>query len=139
MNNKKFTLKELVWYGFNYVSSITFTLVFYTLIWGKSGSQSKNVGINLIWIMAIVGVVATACAMCFAKLTKVHKVTNGGAYSYTRTQFGKFMGWAILFLQYMSLPISIVSQIISMVSANFVNPDSFLYVGGLKNNHFNLF
>ncbi len=130
MSSKKFTLKELIWYGFNYMVGITFTAVFATLLWGKDASGNPTgIGINLLWIMALGGLVATGCAMCFAKLSKIHNADNGAAYIYTRTQLGKFMGWAISFLQYMSMPIIVVSQITSMVRINFVDSTSFLYVG----------
>ena len=125
MSSQKFTLRELVWYGFNYMVGVTFTAVFYSLVWGSKDA----IGINLLWVMALGGLVATGCAMCFAKLSKIHNADNGAAYIYTRTQLGKFMGWVISFLQYMCLPIIVVSQIMSMVRINFNSPGTFLFLG----------
>ncbi len=134
MSSKKFTLRELIWYGFNYMVGVTFTAVFASLVWGKDKIVDgkiihTGVGIHLLWIMALGGLVATGCAMCFAKLSRIHNADNGAAYIYTRTQLGKFMGWAISFLQYMCMPIIVISQITSMVRINFVDPTSILYVG----------
>ncbi len=138
MSSKKFTLRELVWYGFNYMVGITFTAAFSTFIWGvdKSG-KNQGIGIHLLWIMALGGLVATGCAMCFAKLSKIHNTNNGAAYIYTRTQLGKFMGWFISFLQYMGMPITVISRITSMVRINFIDPHSFIFLGGILGNSTN--
>ncbi len=143
MSSKKFTLRELIWYGFNYMVGITFTAVFYKLVWGEKTLDSGKVivygvGIHLLWIMALGGIVATGCAMCFAKLSRIHNADNGAAYIYTRTQLGKFMGWAISFLQYMCMPVIVISQITSMVRINFVDKTSILYVGGALGHATNL-
>ncbi|MDQ7983286.1 MAG: APC family permease [Spiroplasma sp.] len=122
--SNKLSLPELVWFGFNYTAGISFTAVFATLLYGKTGI---TLGTHMIWIFLVEGLIAGTCAWAFARLSQVHAATNGAAYIYTRSSYGRFWGWLIAFVQYSTLPVVVTSQIISMIRINFTDPSSFLY------------
>jgi amino acid transporter len=66
------------------------------------------------------GVVASVCAYAFAKLSRYHKQDeNGGAYIFARSAFGRFVGFLILFLNYIVMPMVLANQILMFVKANF--------------------
>lgn len=122
--SEKLTLGELVWFGFNYTAGITFTAVFGTFIYGQVGA---NLGTHMIWIFLVEGLIAGTCAWAFARLSRVHPESNGAAYIYTRTNYGRFWGWLVAFIQYSTLPVIITAQVISMIRINFTDPNSFFY------------
>lgn len=122
--SNKLSLGELVWFGFNYTAGISFTAVFGTLLYGKTGVA---LGTHMIWIFLVEGLIAGTCAWAFARLSRVHPGTNGAAYIYTRSSYGRFWGWLIAFVQYSTLPVIVTSQIVSMIRINFTDPNSFLY------------
>lgn len=116
----RLSLSEIVWYGFNYTAGISFTAVFAALLYGQIGA---NLGTHMIWIFLIEGLIAGTCAWAFARLSRVHPASNGAAYIYTRSAYGRFWGWMIAFIQYSTLPVIVTAQIISMIRINFNNPD----------------
>jgi amino acid transporter len=66
------------------------------------------------------GVIASICAYAFAKLSRYHKQDdNGGAYIFARSAFGRFVGFLILFLNYIIMPMVLSNQILMFVKANF--------------------
>lgn len=119
-SSDKLSLPELVWFGFNYTVGVSFTAVFATLIYGQVGA---NLGTHMIWIFLIEGLIAGTCAWAFARLSRVHPGSNGAAYIYTRSTYGRFWGWLIAFIQYSTLPVIITAQIVSMIRINFTNGD----------------
>lgn len=121
--NHKWTLSELVWFGFNYTVGITFTANFAVLI----NKDSLNLGSHMIWIFLVEGLIAGTCAWAFSRLSRVHPGNNGAAYIYVRSSYGRFWGWLISFLQYATLPVIVSSQIVSMIRINFTDQTSFLY------------
>ena len=123
---KKFSLQELVWLGFNYTCGIAFTSVYATIMISSEKHDGLFLGMHMIWIFLIEGLVAGTCAWAFNKLSRVHPAGNGAAYIYVRSNFGKFWGWFISFLQYTTLPIIVTSQIVSMIRLNFVGSGTFL-------------
>ncbi|MGL5268863.1 MAG: APC family permease [Spiroplasma sp.] len=124
-SSEKLSLSEIVWFGFNYTVSVSFTAVFAALLYSQVGS---NLGTHMIWIFLIEGLIAGTCAWAFARLSRVHPSSNGAAYIYTRSTYGRFWGWLIAFVQYSTLPVIITAQIISMIRINFNNPNlEFLY------------
>jgi amino acid transporter len=65
------------------------------------------------------GVIASACAFAFAKLSRYHKQdNNGGAYIFARSAFGRFAGFLVLFLNYMIMPMVMSNQILMFIKAN---------------------
>lgn len=122
--NKKLSLSELVWFGFNYTVGVTFTAVFATLLYGVTGA---TLGTHMIWIFLVCGLIAGTCAWAFARLSRVHPGNNGAAYIYVRSSYGRFWGWIIAFVQYSTLPVIVTSQIISMIRINFTDDKSFLF------------
>lgn len=123
-SSDKLSLPEIVWFGFNYTAGISFTAVFATLLYGEVGT---NLGTHMIWIFLIEGLIAGTCAWAFARLSQVHPASNGAAYIYTRSTYGRFWGWIVAFIQYSTLPVIITAQIISMIRINFTDPNSFLF------------
>ncbi|MBE4704006.1 APC family permease [Spiroplasma platyhelix] len=119
-SSEKLSLPELVWFGFNYTVGVSFTAVFATLLYSEVGA---NLGTHMIWIFLIEGLIAGTCAWAFAKLSRVHPGSNGAAYIYTRSTYGRFWGWMIAFIQYSTLPVIITAQIVSMIRINFTNGD----------------
>lgn len=66
------------------------------------------------------GFVAGICAWAFAKMAKIHNSgNNGAAYIYVRSKFGRFWGWMVAFMQYISLPFVITSQILMLIRGTF--------------------
>lgn len=123
--SEKLSLSEIVWFGFNYTVSVSFTAVFGALLYSE---VSSNLGTHMIWIFLVEGLIAGTCAWAFARLSRVHPSSNGAAYIYTRSTYGRFWGWLIAFVQYSTLPVIITAQIISMIRINFNNPKlEFLY------------
>lgn len=114
---KKLSLKEFVWYGFNYSVGIGFIGNFAIL---SNQGQNYSFGINAIWVYLIIGFVAGNCAWGFAKLAKIHNSdSNGAAYIYVRTTFGRFFGWLVGFMQYVCLPFLIMIQILFLIRGTF--------------------
>ncbi|WP_338963820.1 hypothetical protein [Spiroplasma endosymbiont of Sarcophaga carnaria] len=136
--SKKFSLPELVWLGFNYTCGIAFTSVYATMMFSEVDKTGQFLGMHMIWIFLVEGLVAGTCAWAFNKLSKVHPSGNGASYIYVRTNFGKFWGWLISFLQYMTLPIIVTSQIVSMIRLNFVGSGTFLDTKDILGNWANL-
>jgi amino acid transporter len=69
------------------------------------------------------GVIASVCAFAFAKLSRQHKQdNNGGAYIFARSAFGRFVGFIVLFLNYIIMPLVLSNQILMLIKANF-KPD----------------
>ncbi len=116
--NSKISLGELIWMGFNFTTGIAFTAVFYSTM----NLQQGGIGIHAIWVFVVDGIIAGLCAWCYAKLSRIHKGENGAAYIYTRTNFGKFAGWIVSLFQFMTIPVIITSQVVSMIRINFINP-----------------
>lgn len=117
-SSDKLSLPEIVWFGFNYTVGVSFTAVFATLIYSEVGA---NLGTHMIWIFLIEGLIAGTCAWAFARLSRVHPGSNGAAYIYTRSTYGRFWGWLIAFIQYSTLPVIITAQIVSMIRINFTD------------------
>jgi amino acid transporter len=66
------------------------------------------------------GIIASICAFAFTKLSRHHKqANNGGAYIFARSAFGRFVGFLILFLNYIIMPLVLSNQILMLVKANF--------------------
>jgi amino acid transporter len=66
------------------------------------------------------GIIASICAYAFAKLSRYHKQdNNGGAYIFARSSFGRFVGFLVLFLNYIIMPMLMSNQILMFVKANF--------------------
>ena len=123
LSKKKLTLREFVWYGFNYTAAISFVGGLYGTAQANNSDTSQLIGLNSIWIFIVVGLIAGICAWAFAKLSRIHRSNNnGGAYIYTRSSFGKFVGFIILFMQYVGMPFLITLQILFLFKGTF-NPD----------------
>lgn len=126
INKKKITLREFVWYGFNFTASVGF-IGAYALIsspYVGSGSGFKRnpyaIGLNGIWVFLLVGLIAAVCAWGFAKLSRVHKSEgNGAAYIYTRTSFGRLAGFIVCGMQYITMPFLITVQILFLIRGSF--------------------
>jgi amino acid transporter len=130
-NSKKLSLAQFIWLGFNYTVGIGFIgnlailSNYVTMTTDESGAphfymNTDSVGMHIIWIFVLLGIVASISAFAFAKLAKVHKSdNNGGAYLYTRTAMGRFMGFFTTFMQYIVLPFLITSQIFNLLKAFF--------------------
>lgn len=112
--NEKISLAELIWIGFNYTCGIAFPMALIGMYyWGNGG-----IGLNMLWIILLCGAIAGGTAWAFTKCSKVYHDTNGGAYVYVRGVFGRFWGWLIGFIQYITLPSTIIVTIISMFRVN---------------------
>ncbi|WHQ36544.1 APC family permease [Spiroplasma sp. SV19] len=126
--NKKFSLADFVWLGFNYTVGISFIGNFAIL---ANISEPDSIGIHTVWLFAVEGLIAGICAWAFAKMARVHHSNNNGAsYIYVRTTFGKFWGIFVAFMQYVSLPFLITIQVMMLIRGSFgadwisqVNPD----------------
>ncbi|WP_342252212.1 APC family permease [Spiroplasma endosymbiont of Amphibalanus improvisus] len=132
-SDSKLSLTNLIWFGFNYTVGIAFTAAFSQLMLSSvvdptTGEVTGDgLGLNLIWIFLIGGIIAGSCAWAYNKLSRVHAQSNGASYIYTRTNYGRFWGWMISFLQYSTLPVIVTSQIVSMIRINFLDPGSVFY------------
>ncbi len=132
IDKKKITLKEFIWYGFNFTASAGFIGGYAVLSNPGSGSSGytnnpNSVGINAVWVLVLVGLIAAVCAWSFAKLSRIHNSdNNGAAYIYTRTTWGRFVGFFVAFIQYISLPFLITLQILFLLRGNFLAD----YTGG---------
>ena len=122
LKKKKFTLKEFVWFGFNYTTFISF-LGGLALAGNKTIDNKPNpaaIGMNGVWVFLVVGFFASLCAWSFAKMARVHNSNNnGGAYIYSRSTFGKFPGYMTLIMQYIGLPFLITLQIMFLMKGSF--------------------
>ena len=126
--NKKFSLADFVWLGFNYTVGISFIGNFAIL---ANISEPDSIGIHAVWLFAVEGLIAGICAWAFAKMARIHHSNNNGAsYIYVRTTFGKFWGIFVAFMQYVSLPFLITIQVMMLIRGSFgadwisqVNPD----------------
>jgi amino acid transporter len=65
------------------------------------------------------GLITGSCAFAFAKLSRYHNSdNNGGAYIFVRSAFGRFVGFLVLFINYIIMPLTIVNQILYFVTIN---------------------
>ena len=142
LNRKKMTLFEFAWYGFNYMVGIGFVGSFALLCATSGPKRNQNIGMNVLWVLAVVAVIAGIVAWTFAKMARVHKSTkNGAAYIYTRSSFGRFTGFFVLFIQYIALPFLITIQILFLMKGTFTggysgdNPfgNAFNFAGNFSN------
>ncbi|MGL5268421.1 MAG: APC family permease [Spiroplasma sp.] len=114
---KKLSLKEFIWLGFNYTVGIGFVGNFAIL---SNIGNTDSIGIHAIWVFLVIGFIAGNCAWAFAKMSKIHNSnTNGAAYIYVRTTFGRFLGWIVGFMQYVMLPFIITIQIMMLIRGTF--------------------
>lgn len=112
--NKKITLNELIWIGFNYTCGIAFPMALIGIYyWNNNG-----IGLHMLWVILLCALIAAGTALAFTKCSRVYHDTNGGAYVYVRGVFGRFWGWLIGFIQYIVLPSTIIVTIISMFRVN---------------------
>lgn len=117
VSNKKLSLKEFIWLGFNYTVGIGFVGNFAVL---SNIDKANSIGINAIWVFLVIGFIAGNCAWAFAKMAKIHNSdANGAAYIYVRTSFGRFWGWIVGFMQYVMLPFIITIQILMLIRGAF--------------------
>lgn len=114
VNNEKLTLKELIWIGFNYTCGIAFPMSLIGIYYWNNG----GIGLHMLWIILLCAIIAAGTALAFTKCSRVYHDTNGGAYVYVRAVFGRFCGWIIGFIQYITLPSTIIVTIISMFRVN---------------------
>ncbi len=123
IDKKKLTLAEFVWYGFNFTVGISFIGGFAFLSNVNNPGTGKNplaIGANAIWVFLLTGLLAAVVAWAFAKMARVHHSSNNGAaYIYTRSSFGIFTGYLILFLQYVTMPFLITLQILFLMKGTF--------------------
>ncbi len=100
--------------GFNFIVSIGYLGAMAGLT--DMSSPDNNVGINIVWIFGLEGIIAAICAYSFAKLSRVHNNdSNGAAYVYTRTAFGRFAGYFVGFMLYVVMPFVIAEQIMTLI------------------------
>lgn len=126
VSKKKLSLKEFIWLGFNYTVGIGFIGNFAVL---SNLNELNSIGMNAIWVYLVIGFIAGNCAWAFAKMSKIHNSdSNGAAYIYVRTSFGRFWGWIVGFMQYVMLPFIITIQIMMLIrgtfSPDFVDPNN---------------
>ncbi|QVK07107.1 APC family permease [Mycoplasma mycoides] len=114
-DEKKMSLKEFIWMGFNYTVGVGFIgnlAIFSNIIDNKGNINVQSTGLHIFWIFGLLGFIASICALAFAKLSTIHKSdNNGGTYLYARTAFGRFTGLMVAFIQYVMLPFIIAYQI----------------------------
>ncbi|QVK00452.1 APC family permease [Mycoplasma mycoides subsp. capri] len=114
-DEKKMSLKEFIWMGFNYTVGVGFIgnlAIFSNIIDSKGNINVQSTGLHIFWIFGLLGFIASICALAFAKLSTIHKSdNNGGTYLYARTAFGRFTGLMVAFIQYVMLPFIIAYQI----------------------------
>ncbi|WP_338956949.1 APC family permease [Spiroplasma endosymbiont of Tiphia femorata] len=113
-NNEKISLNELIWIGFNYTCGIAFPMALIGIYYWNNG----GVGLHMLWVILLCALIAAGTALAFTKCSRVYHDTNGGAYVYVRGVFGRFWGWIIGFIQYITLPSTIIVTIISMFRVN---------------------
>lgn len=117
VSKKKLSLREFIWLGFNYTVGIGFVGNFAIL---SNINQVNSIGINAIWVYLVIGFIAGNAAWAFAKMAKIHNSdSNGAAYIYVRTSFGRFWGWIVGFMQYVMLPFIITIQIMMLIRGTF--------------------
>ncbi len=125
MDDKKISLRELIWLTFSFISSVSFIGSFAVISNSKDNSTIPGMGMgaHVIWILAIEGVITAICAFAFAKLSRIHSDNkNGGAYVYSRTAFGRLAGFAVASMQYVVLPFVISVQIMMLMRGFFEAP-----------------
>ncbi|WP_347938220.1 amino acid permease [Mycoplasma feriruminatoris] len=113
-DEKKMSLKEFIWMGFNYTVGVGFigNLAIFSNIKVQEEINQQSTGLHIFWIFGLLGFIASICALAFAKLSTIHKSdNNGGTYLYARTSFGRFIGLMVAFVQYVMLPFIIAYQI----------------------------
>ncbi|CBW53970.1 Conserved hypothetical protein, predicted transmembrane protein, putative permease [Mycoplasma mycoides subsp. capri LC str. 95010] len=114
-DEKKMSLKEFIWMGFNYTVGVGFIgnlAIFSNIVDNKGNINVQSTGLHIFWIFGLLGFIASICALAFAKLSTIHKSdNNGGTYLYARTAFGRFTGLMVAFIQYVMLPFIIAYQI----------------------------
>ena len=128
----KLKLSEYVWFGFNLVCGVSFISAYYTLLI----SQTKNglgLGYHLVWILILESVIAGTCAWAFARLSRAHKKIDGAGYVYTRSSFGRFLGWLISVFLYTTMPLIITTHIVAMVRLNFTTGLFVVHWGPYRN------
>lgn len=114
-NNEKITLNELIWIGFNYTCGVAFPMALVGIYYWNNG----GIGLHMLWVILLCALIAVGTAFAFTRCSRVyHHDTNGGAYVYVRGVFGRFWGWLIGFIQYITLPSTIIVTIISMFRVN---------------------
>lgn len=114
MQENKIGLKELVWMGFNYICGIGFPMSFHQII----SSKREGVGLHILWIIALGAIFAASSGLAFVKCSQIYPKSNGAAYVYTRSNFGRYVGWMIGVFQYIFLPAVSISWILSMLTLN---------------------
>ncbi|MDP4041278.1 APC family permease [Mycoplasma mycoides] len=114
-DEKKMSLKEFIWMGFNYTVGVGFIgnlAIFSNIVDNKGNINVQSTGLHIFWIFGLLGFIASICALAFAKLSTIYKSdNNGGTYLYARTAFGRFTGLMVAFIQYVMLPFIIAYQI----------------------------
>ncbi len=127
--SNKISLSELVWIGFSFTASgVTFTSAFAGII------SNSNTGIGW-WIFLVILLGALfigATSWAFKKCSSFYKNdSNGGAYIYVRSSYGRFWGWIIGFIQYVTLPTSLIVCIIALVDQDigYLIPQSTPLIG----------
>lgn len=120
--NNKLSLKEFVWFGFNFVFGGTLSPAFASFA-NVQNDGSKGLGLWTLLTWFVVGIFAFICAKSFAKMSRYHDSSqNGASYVYTRSTFGKLTGLFVGFLQYCYLPFSLSYQIMAAIRGNFTTP-----------------
>jgi len=115
-NKKKFSIRTIIWIGFNYTCGMAFPLAFASLI------TSKKEGIGL-WVFLIIfggSFLAGIMGYGYAKLSRYFARSSGASYTFVRGTFGRFWGFLIGLMQYFVMPLAVCSMILSMISINFV-------------------
>ncbi len=131
--DSRFDLKTLVWIGFNYTCGMAFPLTFASLIYGSSSNEWVGLWIYLVLFLG--STLAGIMGYAYSKMAKVYIKSNGATYAYVRANFGRFLGWLIGAIQYISVPLAAASMILSMIS---INLESFVDWGKYENLYLNL-
>ncbi|MDR3257672.1 MAG: APC family permease [Mycoplasmataceae bacterium] len=119
LTQNKLSLKEFIWFGFNFVVGTTFVSAF-AIAANATSYGGNGMGFWVLFVWIIEGLLAGVCAMSFAKMSKYHDASqNGASYVYTRSAFGKMMGIFVGFLQYVYIPFSLSYQIMIFIRGNF--------------------
>ncbi len=114
-NSKKMGFKELLWVGFTYTASgVTFTSAFAGIV----SNEQSGVGWWIFLVIVASAIFMGTTSWAFKKCSKYFSYSNGGAYVYVRSAFGRFWGWMIGFVQYLAIPTSIIVSIIVLIDQN---------------------
>ncbi len=125
---KKIGLKSITWLGFGYTcSGITFTTAFAGLI----SSSETGIGYWIFLVILIVPIFLLGISRSYGKCATIFNKSNGGAYLYVRSMYGRFWGWIVGAIQYIVLPSALISLIVSLVDQNigFLIPSSVRIIG----------